>query len=105
MRSGSARVSEWDAPLLSVSGATTQTSSVRSVAIFSSTLRPVASIPSSLVMRMRMAVSLSPKAKVQVPDLVPSLQGGINFAEVLTGDARWPVAGLGRNDHFTAPQL
>ena len=54
IRSGSANVKEWEAPLLSVSGATTQTSSVRSVAIFSSTPSPGASIPSSLVSRIRM---------------------------------------------------
>src|SRR6185437_5657915 len=53
MRKGSARVSECEAPLLSVSGATTHTSSVRSVAIFSRTSRPGASMPSSLVIRMR----------------------------------------------------
>src|SRR5512135_3760526 len=55
MRKGSARVSECEAPLLSVSGATTHTSSVRSVAIFSSTSRPGASMPSSLVIRMRIS--------------------------------------------------
>src|SRR5262245_56360768 len=53
MRNGSAKVSECEAPLLSVSGATTQTSSVRSVAIFSSTSSPGASMPSSLVNKMR----------------------------------------------------
>src|SRR5690554_5723165 len=46
-------VSEWLAPLCSASGATTHTSSESVRAIFSSSSRPVAWMPSSLLMRMR----------------------------------------------------
>src|SRR5512145_1898417 len=53
MRNGRRSVSEWPAALCSSSGATTQTSSDRLRATFSSTLSPVARSPSSLVTRMR----------------------------------------------------
>src|SRR5665213_3337273 len=52
-RSGSVSVNECEAPDCSVSGATTHTSSEISRAIFSSTARPGACMPSSFVTRMR----------------------------------------------------
>ena len=55
MRKGSCSDSEWLAPDWLVSGATTQTSSVRAGRPISrSACRPGESMPSSLVMRMRM---------------------------------------------------
>src|SRR5712691_6090217 len=63
MRSGRRVVSEWLAPLCSCSGATTQTSSDRSRAIFSSTLMPGEAMPSSLEIRIRhLARSICPSA-------------------------------------------
>ena len=53
-RTGSVRVSRRDAPDCSVSGAQTQTSSVRRLAIRTSACSPSAPIPSSLVMRILM---------------------------------------------------
>src|SRR6266568_5032382 len=53
MRSGRRVVSEWLAPLCSCSGATTQTSSESSRAIFSSTWMPGEAMPSSLEIRIR----------------------------------------------------
>src|SRR5262245_18356545 len=54
-RIGRDRVSEWPAPVCSSAGATTQTSSDRFAAIDSSTAKPGAWMPSSLVRRMRIA--------------------------------------------------
>src|SRR5436190_16251161 len=51
--SGGRVVSEWLAPLCSCSGATTQTSEVISRAIFSSSLMPGDSMPSSFAIRIR----------------------------------------------------
>src|ERR1700761_3346262 len=53
MRRGRRMVKEWATALCSLSGATTQTSSDRLRATSSSTLMPGASIPSSLLTRMR----------------------------------------------------
>jgi hypothetical protein len=86
MRSGSARVKECDAPLLFVSGATTQTSLLTSPAMCSRALSPGASIPSSLVIKILMRSrgtcaklvdgetnrgvgQFYPRAKVLVPSL------------------------------------
>src|SRR5215207_7498754 len=52
-RTGTVSVREWPAPDCSSVGATIQTSSDKVRAIFSSTLRPAAFTPSSLVRRMR----------------------------------------------------
>src|ERR1700738_2070620 len=57
-RSGRLSESEWDTPDWSVSGATTHTSSESTRAIFSSTSRPGAKMPSSLVNRMRISFFL-----------------------------------------------
>src|SRR5688500_13763262 len=54
-RTGLLRVSEWPEPDCSSVGATTQISSEKPRAIVSSSLRPVAFTPSSLVSRMRIA--------------------------------------------------
>ena len=58
-RTGTVRVSEWPAPDCSSAGATIQMSSENSRAILSSTLRPVALTPSSLVSRIRIAVAMT----------------------------------------------
>src|SRR5215469_5689350 len=56
-RSGRDSVRECEAPDCSLSGATTQTSSVSACAMRSATARPGAWIPSSLVTRMRIALT------------------------------------------------
>src|SRR5712692_457404 len=53
MRKGRCSVSEWLAPLCSISGATTQTSRQRLRTTLCRTFRPRASMPSSLVRRIR----------------------------------------------------
>src|SRR5262245_62064596 len=73
--SGRRRVSEWPAPLCSISGATTQTSRESARATFSNTLRPGALMPSSLVTRMR-ARARSSGASSMGGDHLRSAPGG-----------------------------
>src|SRR5579875_299968 len=69
MRSGRVMVSEWLAPLCSVSGAQTQTSSVKTRASLTSSLRPGDSMPSSFETRMRARRRSSGKSNATGDDL------------------------------------
>src|SRR5579859_3999407 len=74
-------VSEWLAPDCSVSGATTQTSSVMPRAIFSNTLIPVEWMLSSLEMRIRAPARSSGGLSIGFNDLKPAHIGAQHLGD------------------------